>query len=138
MITFGACLVPVFSPGNIINKYIDWNLGLAIACLVINIVVLLLINCTSYGKKSPINYILLFIFTITFTIPVMAICSYSREYVLLAIGLTVAVCLTLTLYAIFSKTDFTMIGGGLAIAIVILFVLSILALFAPKDYYKPV
>lgn len=68
----------------------------------------------------------------------MSICSYSRDNVLLALGLTAAICFALTVYALVSKSDFTMLGGSLAIAIVILLCLSIIALFVPKDIYKPI
>lgn len=89
------------------------------------------------GKWSPINYILLFIFTITFTLPMMVICLEAWNYVLLALGLTFAVCFALVVYSLITQSDFTIIGGGLAVAIVIILVLSLIGIFIPKDYYKP-
>lgn len=84
------------------------------------------------GKKTPTNYILMTIFVASFTIQIMSICAYSRENVLLALGLTLVVCLTLTVYALTTKKDFTLLGGGLAVALVVIIALSLVTIFLPS------
>lgn len=81
------------------------------------------------GKKTPTNYILLTIFVLSFAIPIMGMCVYFRENVLLVLGLALIVFLTLSVYALITKTDFTMFGGGLTVALVVIIALSLLALF---------
>ena len=53
-------------------------------------------------------------------------------------ALTLAVCIGITLYALFTKTDFTPFGAGIIMALVVILVVSILALFLPKEYAKPI
>lgn len=54
---------------------------------------------------------------------------YDYQTVLMAGALTAAVVVSLTIYAIFTKTDFTMCGGLLFILLAVMFVGSILAIF---------
>lgn len=66
----------------------------------------------SLSRKVPVNYILLFIFTVaeSFTVAYICILSYPMN-VLIALILTAIVVVALTVYAFTSKTDFTMMGG---------------------------
>ncbi len=68
----------------------------------------------------------------------MTLCIFYRKYVLLAFGLTFATCLAISIYALVSDTDFTMFGGGLCIALIIVSLVSLLAFFLPREYGKPV
>lgn len=49
--------------------------------------------------------------------------------VLLAIGITTAVCLGLTIFAFQTKWDFTMMGGILFIAVLLLMLFGIISMF---------
>lgn len=51
--------------------------------------------------------------------------------VLMAVGITAAVCLTLTIFAMQTKYDFTMMGGVLLVAMVVFIIFGIVAMFLP-------
>jgi len=75
------------------------------------------------ARKVPINYILLFLFTVCETYFVVNICVYyTANDVIAAAGVTAAMVLGLTVYAFKTKTDFTYMGG-------LLFVLGFSLLF---------
>lgn len=57
--------------------------------------------------------------------------SFSLSQVLLAVGITAAVCLGLTLFAFQTKWDFTVIGGVLFVAAIVLLLFGIVAMFFP-------
>jgi FtsH-binding integral membrane protein len=49
----------------------------------------------------------------------------------MAVGLCAAVCFGLTMFAFQTKWDFTVIGGGLFVALIILVIFGIVAIFIP-------
>lgn len=52
--------------------------------------------------------------------------------VLMAVGLCAAVCFGLTMFAFQTKWDFTILGGGLFVALIILVIFGIVAIFIPS------
>lgn len=76
------------------------------------------------------NYITLFIFTIAegFLLGVSA-SRYDPDAVLIAVGITAVVCLSLTLFAFQTKYDFTVMGGILLVAVIILILFGIMSIF---------
>ncbi|CAL8132934.1 unnamed protein product, partial [Orchesella dallaii] len=75
-------------------------------------------------RKTPGNYICLAIFTIAEGFILGTYSSiYKADAVLLAIGITVVVCLALTIFSFQTKWDFTTMGGVLFV-ILIVFVIS--------------
>jgi FtsH-binding integral membrane protein len=60
--------------------------------------------CTNVRRKSPMNFIFLFIFTLAEAFLLGMITStYRVDEVFLAVGITAAVCLALTLFAFQTK-----------------------------------
>lgn len=49
----------------------------------------------------------------------------------MAVGITAAVCLALTLFAFQTRWDFTVMGGVLFVAVIILMLFGIIAIFVP-------
>jgi len=92
--------------------------------------------CTSVRRKSPGNIIALGIFTLALSVMVSSISVYhNAEWVLMAIGITAALCLGLTLFSFQTKIDFTGIGIYLFAASWILFLFGILAIvFFARNY----
>ncbi|XP_052265303.1 protein lifeguard 3-like isoform X8 [Dreissena polymorpha] len=84
---------------------------------------IVLICIPSVRRKSPGNFICLGLFTLVFTYMVATISSfYETKSVLVAAGITGLVCLSLSLFAIQTKIDFTMCSGLLfALCMVLLF-----------------
>lgn len=96
------------------------------------VLIIVLSCCHDVRRKSPLNYIFLFIFTLAegFLLAT-ASSTYKSEEVLLAVGITAAVCLGLTVFAFQTKWDFTMMHGILFVAVIVLLVFGIIAIFIP-------
>ena len=96
--------------------------------LVLSFVTLIPLACVrSIGRSVPINYILLFAFTLCESYMLMLCCAkYNAEVVIAAAALTAGVTVALTIYAFTTKTDFTWLGGMLFAGICILIVTGLL------------
>ena len=96
-----------------------------------------IICCPSVASQVPLNYVLLLIFTLCESYLVAYITLfYEPLSVLMCAGITLALVFGLTLYAIFTKTDMTLWGGGLACLSVIFFILSIIGIFYRSLFYQ--
>lgn len=84
--------------------------------------------CKSVARSVPVNYILLFTFTLCESYMLMVCCALVKDtqIVLCAAALTAAVTVALTIYAFTTKTDFTWCGGLLFAGVCILIVTGIL------------
>lgn len=88
--------------------------------------------CGEIRRKAPMNFILLGLFTFAESFLVSVVTAqYNAQEVMLAFGITAAVCLGLTLFAFQTKYDFTMMGGFLFTAVVVLFLFGLIAMFFP-------
>ena len=104
-------LISVFAEGY--QDFVLDNIWLFIVCIVLSIVVLcVLFFVPDLHRTVPYNYALLLLFTILegYTISCLT-AFYDPETVALAAGCTAGLAFLLTLYAVFTKTDFTMLGG---------------------------
>jgi len=113
--------------------FIKSNPMLSILAIVVTFGTLIaLACCENLRRKSPTNFILLFIFTIaeSFLLAV-TVSRYYPDQVLTALGLTTLICFALTIFALQTKIDFTVMGGFLMIAAIVLLVVSIIAMFFP-------
>ncbi|EDV94202.1 GH25207, partial [Drosophila grimshawi] len=84
----------------------------------------------SVARTVPINYILLIAFTLFQSIIVSCICIfYSTDKIFYALGITIAVCVGLALFAIFAPCDFTGCGPYLCVLMIVLVLLGLLMFF---------
>lgn len=105
-----------------------------VAIVVFIVVMIALACCGDLRRKTPTNYILLILFTLAESFMMGAISSrYETNVVLMAIGITAAVSLGLTIFALQTKWDFTMMGGILFVAVIILFIFGIVAIFVKSQ-----
>jgi len=101
--------------------------GLSIGIFVVLIASICALVCCRMDQKVPINYILLFTFTFCESWCVASICQRTEPKVVLeAAALTTSMVIAITLYAMFTKTDFTLCGPILYIC---LMVFSVAGLF---------
>ena len=101
------------------------------------IIVLLILVCGKLTNVVPINYILLLIFTLFESITVAFITVYYEPIsVLSCAGLSMLIVFGLTMYACFTKTDFTMMGGFLFSCSIVLIFLGIIGLFFRSYFYQ--
>ena len=81
--------------------------------LCVTIFVCIMFSCFSYiAKRVPINYILLFSFTLSMSFYCLIFCSFFKPQDVIVAGiLTLCATVGLTVYAIRTKTDFSFLGG---------------------------
>lgn len=88
--------------------------------------------CENLRRSSPINFIMLGLFTVCQSFVLGCTASrYDSEAVIMAVGITAAVCLGLTLFAFQTKWDFTVMGGILFVAVIVLLLFGIIAIIFP-------
>lgn len=82
--------------------------------IILSIICLLLPICSpNIFQKVPSNYIVLTVFTLSYSWYVASItCIYSFESVMVALFLTFVTLISLTIYAIKTKEDFSIRGGN--------------------------
>ncbi|CAH8433176.1 unnamed protein product [Schistosoma turkestanicum] len=81
-------------------------------------------------QETPVNFILLYLFTLCESILVgYAVITYSATVVLEAFILTTIVVLSLMMYTLNSKKDFSKLGVGLSVAFLILLLAGPINLF---------
>ncbi|XP_033313919.1 protein lifeguard 1-like isoform X1 [Bombus bifarius] len=84
--------------------------------------------CTSVRRKAPMNYVFLLLFTIAESfLLATAASTYNSKEVLLAIGITAAVCFALTLFAFQTKFDFTALNAILFVILIVFVLFGIIA-----------
>lgn len=113
------------------QKYVQSHSELFIISIVLVFVCMIVLACCGeVRRKAPMNFIFLFIFTAaeSFVLAVTA-STYQSAEVLMAVGITAAVCLGLTLFAFQTKWDFTMLGGILFVAVLILMIFGFVLIF---------
>lgn len=112
-----------------------WLWGTAFALTFVCLIALAC--CPDVRRSFPTNLIFLGVFTVceSFLLGAVASCYESNE-VLMAVGITAAVALGLTIFAMQTKWDFTMCSGGLLVLLIILLFFGILCAFIPSHILR--
>merc|ERR1719259_1122814 len=105
-----------------------------IAMVLMFVSLITLACCEGVRRKTPHNFIFLGLFTCTEGFMLGTVTStYDANEVLLAVGVTAAIVLALTIFAFQTKIDFTAMGGIL-LAVLLCFVLfGLIAAFFPQS-----
>ncbi|XP_068145526.1 protein lifeguard 1 isoform X2 [Drosophila tropicalis] len=116
------------------NPWLFW-----IALCVLIVTMICMACCESVRRKTPLNFIFLFLFTLaeSFLLGIIA-GQYQADEVLMAVGITAAVSLGLTLFALQTKFDFTMCGGVLVCCLVVFIIFGIVAIFVSGKIFAMV
>ncbi|XP_025198160.1 protein lifeguard 3-like, partial [Melanaphis sacchari] len=96
-------------------------------------ILIALASSENLRRKSPYNYI--FLFVITLALSFLLAVSVSRYYprqVLSALILATIICFGLTIFALQTKIDFTVFGSFLMVAVTILLVASVVVILFPE------
>ena len=131
-VTFGSVLLCAYNQQY--NTF--WKSGTGLALVIIGFVLsiicsIALICFKNVARKVPNNYILLGLYTLSMSAVVTFItATYTKETVVMAMLLTLGVCLGLTLYALTTKTDFTTMGGFLFSFCIVMIIMTFLLAFA--------
>lgn len=115
LLTVLICLIPMYS--NSFKNFMISNSGLAlliIAIVMTFVITILLFCCFGFARRVPINYILLTLFTLCEAYLISYCCAASDpKIVFMAAVLTMGITVSLTIYAMTTKEDFTYMGGML-------------------------
>ncbi|KRX00014.1 hypothetical protein PPERSA_05516 [Pseudocohnilembus persalinus] len=129
LLTTLFCLASVFS-----DSYQDFladNYFILILAVIVSLICCIALYCfRNQARKTPNNYILLFVFTLCESYSLSYICAFTEPgTVLLAAGITFLLVVCLTTYAITTKRDITQKANLIFYAFIAVFVLAIGALF---------
>ena len=99
--------------------------------LIISIILLLLpIASPNIFRKVPLNYIILTIFTLSYSWWIAAfVVIYTKQTVLLALFLTIVLTISLSIYAIKTNNDITILGGTLFSSLILFIITGIIFMF---------
>lgn len=86
--------------------------------------------CEKFRRQTPHNYIALMVFTVAESFLVGVVSSiYSYKIVILAVLITAAIVIALTIFAFQTKIDFTVYNGLLFVLLMVLMLFGIIAMF---------
>lgn len=113
-----------------VKKYSLSHPGIFYGALAVTFVTMIAMACCENVRRTfPTNFIFLCLFTVCEGYLLGAVSSvYSKDEVLMAAGITAVVVLAITIFAFQTKYDFTMMGGFLFVALIILICFGILAI----------
>jgi len=123
-----VCLFVLSKP---INAYVRQSVGLFWFAWVGALVLMIVIACCENARRSfPLNFVLLGLFTLfeSFLLGVVS-AHYQVSEVLMAMGIVAVVTLAITVFAFQTKYDFTMMGGCLFVALIVLMCFGFLTIF---------
>lgn len=137
-LTFTVICICIFLFSSTIKEWVRYNLWLYLSAYGVFIVTyVILVCCPKVRRRVPANYICLIVFTIAVSILTAIISSFhDTVIVLVAMGMTAAICLSITIFTIQTKIDFTMCYGLLfAFCMVIIFCCVTLFIFFLAGFY---
>ena len=109
-----------------------------IISFIISIILLLLpIASPNIFRKVPLNYIILTIFTLSYSWWIAAfVVIYTKQTVLLALFLTIVLTISLSIYAIKTNNDITILGGILFSSLILFIITGIIFMFISIPLYN--
>ncbi|XP_075895932.1 protein lifeguard 3-like [Nelusetta ayraudi] len=136
-VTFSV--VAVFTFVDPVRQFVLRYPGIYWASFVVYFVVYcILICCKEPRRRFPWNLVLLGVFTLALSYMCGTISSYyETKAVFLAMGITVVVCVSVTIFCFQTKVDFTSCGGFLSIASILLLIIGIVTAIVLSFQYVP-
>uniref|UniRef100_T1IQ37 Transmembrane BAX inhibitor motif-containing protein 4 n=1 Tax=Strigamia maritima TaxID=126957 RepID=T1IQ37_STRMM len=133
VITTCTAFVLRFTP--IVRKYVSENHWLVAAAMIMSLVLIMALYVKR--KETPTNYLLLTAFTVVQAYSVGVIATYYDDVIVIqAFLLTAAVSITLTMYTLQSKRDFSKLGGSLFAGLCILIVGGLAQMFIGSTSFE--
>ncbi|KAG7261394.1 hypothetical protein CRUP_036567 [Coryphaenoides rupestris] len=132
-------VVAVFTFCEPLKLYIQSNPGWYWASYAVFFVTYLTLSCCSAPRRLfPWNLILLGLFTLSLSYMTAMLSSfYNTKSVVLCLGITAVVCLTVTLFSFQTKYDVTSCGGVLFVFSMVLFTSGLVMMLLLPYHYVP-
>ncbi|XP_046920356.1 glutamate NMDA receptor-associated protein 1 lifeguard isoform X2 [Dermatophagoides farinae] len=110
----------------------SWLMFVALAVVLVTMITLAC--CGDMARKTPHNYICLFLFTLAQSFLVGVTASlYQFQIVIYAVLITGVICLGLTLFAFQTKIDFTIFNGMMFIIFIVFVMFGFIMMFFPRS-----
>ncbi|CDW79303.1 UNKNOWN [Stylonychia lemnae] len=129
-LTAFMCLIPYLSDS--VRAIMVSQFWLVILSMVMAIVLVCTLFCVpSLARKVPTNYYLMFAFTICESYSIAFVCAAVNDAktVLAAAAITAAIVVSLTIYALTTKKDFTVMGGMIFVFSACLLMFGVFTMF---------
>jgi len=125
------CILAISSTTYFNFMFSSFGLALMIICFVLTLIIAIMLSCyMNISRSVPTNYILLCIFTVCEGYLVSYSCVLaSPKIVFMAAVMTLGNTVSLTIYAMTTKKDFTYLGGMLAVFGMVFFLVRIFMMF---------
>ncbi|XP_007893225.1 glutamate receptor, ionotropic, N-methyl D-aspartate-associated protein 1a (glutamate binding) [Callorhinchus milii] len=129
MVTFAFVCICTFVDDA--KKFVKQTPSIYYASYGIFLVSLIALSCCGeFRRKHPWNLVALSVLTLSMSYMVGMVASfYNTDSVVMAVGITVAVCFTVVLFSMQTKYDFTSCMGVMLVSVVVLFFFGILCIF---------
>ncbi|XP_039261199.2 protein lifeguard 2-like isoform X2 [Styela clava] len=129
LVTFG--IVCIFTLIDDVKVWVEANPGMYWASYGVFLVLYIVLVCVeSVRRKHPHNLIMLGLFTLALSYMTGTIAAYySTQSVMIALGVTVVVCVTVILFSMQTKFDFTKCSGVLFVLCMVLFLFGFITIF---------
>ncbi|XP_055341693.1 protein lifeguard 1-like [Paramacrobiotus metropolitanus] len=127
LITTGFIALFMFIPE--LHYFAATNQPMMIASMVLTFVIIIALACfQQLRRQTPVNFILLILFTLCMSWMLATVTAfYEVESVLWAAGVTAVITIALTIFAMQTKWDFTIISGLMLVVMVVLLFFGIFA-----------
>lgn len=134
-ITFIFCLFACTDGG---SEFFVYHTGLLIFMMILTFATIIPLACSQQiARTVPYNYIILTIFTVAEGYMVGFVCAfYDPASVVIVMAMTASIVFGLTIYAMYTKQDYTTMGGILVCCLIGLFVFGIIASVANVPFLK--
>ncbi|KAB5584632.1 hypothetical protein PHYPO_G00109740 [Pangasianodon hypophthalmus] len=132
-------IVAVFTFVKPVQDFVRKNSAIYWASYAVYIIThLVLVCCKGPRRRFPWNLILLALFTLALSYMTGTISSYyDTKSVFLALGITVIVCIAVTVFCFQTKVDFTKCGGLFCVLGIVVFVTGIITVIVLSFKYIP-
>eukprot|EP01017_Pseudomicrothorax_dubius_P048617 TRINITY_DN888_c0_g1_i1.p1 TRINITY_DN888_c0_g1~~TRINITY_DN888_c0_g1_i1.p1 ORF type:complete len:264 (+),score=26.05 TRINITY_DN888_c0_g1_i1:56-847(+) len=129
--TAAICALPFFSERIRDFQRSPIGIGLLILAMITSIICVYMVFCyMNIARRVPVNFFILLIFTTCEAYMVsFSTSQYKLRIVLMAFALTAVATISLTLYALTTKSDFTTCGGILFVIGALLLVFGLVLIF---------